>query len=200
MQVNGNTRCRIGIGDGVRAAPADHRGIGGVDHDGVIAVIAVERGIGRRAADNDVAIGRADCVLDADVGIPVTARLRLQVDRHPNRRAGIGHGVRAGTTDHRGVGGVDHDSIIAVIAIKRGVGAGAADDDVTIGRTDHILDTDIGIAVAAGARLQVDGDARCRIGIGNGVVPCAADHRNIGTVDHDDIVAIAAIQNRSAGR
>src|SRR3546814_11634195 len=46
--------CRVGT-----AAP-DYRGVGGIDHDGVVAIAAIQRGVGGRSTDDDIAEGRAE--------------------------------------------------------------------------------------------------------------------------------------------
>src|SRR3546814_19219840 len=89
LQVEGHTGRGIGVGYGIRTAAADHGRVRRVDHDDIVTVIAVTCGIGTRAADDDIAIVRADHILDVDIGIAGRAAVAyagLQVDLFRSRR------------------------------------------------------------------------------------------------------------------
>src|SRR3546814_15357410 len=78
---------------------------------------------------DDIAVGRADGILHRHIGVAVAARSGIQVDGYAGRGTGIGDGIVAGTTDDAGVGGIDHDGVVADAAIMRGFGSGAPPDE-----------------------------------------------------------------------
>ncbi len=199
IAIDGDSVIGLGLGQGNRIGPrpTDHCGIGRVHHDGVVTVAAIQNA-SAGAAHNDVAVARTDCILHRNIGAAVAARAVQQVDGDASRGSGIGDRIVAATADHRGIGCIHHDGVVAITAIQN-AGAGAAHDDVAMARTDCILHGNIGTAVAARSGRQVDSHAGRSPGIGDRIVAATADHRGIGCVDHDGVVAVAAIQHAGAG-
>src|SRR3546814_5343118 len=77
----------MGIGDGIQARAADHRGVGGIDDNRVIVAAAIQCRASRRTADDDIAIGRANGILDADISVTGAPCAGLQVDGHADRKS-----------------------------------------------------------------------------------------------------------------
>src|SRR3546814_1634553 len=69
-------------------------------------------------------------------------------------------------------------------------------DLIAIARTDHVLDADIGVAVAARSGSQVDRHPGRGTGVGDSIRPGAADHRGIGGIDHDGEIGRALCRER----
>ncbi len=181
LQVDGHTCRRICIGHGVRSRAADHRGIGRVDHNGIAAATTVQRRIGRGTANDHIAEFGGDHILDVNIRIAATAAsgADLEIDCHACLSRCVRNGIVATAAYDRDIRAIDHDNIVPVVTIQRGIGGRAPDNKIVEFRGDYILDIDQGIAVRAGAGLEIDRHTRRCSGIGNRIAALPADHGGV---------------------
>ncbi len=197
LKIDRHPRRSSGIGDGIRARSADHRGARRRHHNGVVAIAAIQNA-GAGATYDDVAVARADHALHRHIGIAAATLPGQKIDGYTGCSRRVGNGIRARAAEHGGARRRHHNGVVAIAAIQY-AGAGATHDDVAVARANRALHRHIGVAAATLPGLKIDRHAGRSSDIRDGIRACSADHGGASRRHHNGVVAIATIQHTGAG-